>query len=88
MRGLDRRIPEEPPKPILRAFKGENESLFGWKHPREKILKGKSLNKKGIEEENMGAFTQNRLFTSSFFVSLSFDGFLSLRDALVYFLMV
>ena len=28
--------------------------LFGWKHPRAHILKGKSLKKKKIEEEEMG----------------------------------
>ena len=32
------------------------------------------------------AITQNRLFSSSFFVSLSFDDFLPLRDVLVLFL--
>ena len=48
---------------------------------------GKSLNKKEIEENETGlAFTQNRLFSSSFFVSLSFDGYLQLRDVLVLFL--
>ena len=28
--------------------------LLGWKHPRAHILKGKSLKKKKIEEEEMG----------------------------------
>ena len=60
--------------------------LFGWKHPRAHILKGKSLKKKNIEEEEMGAFTQNRFFSSSLFFSLSFDGFLPHRDVLGFVL--
>ena len=34
-------------------LKGRN-PLLGWKHPRAHILKGKSLKKKKIEEEEMG----------------------------------
>ena len=35
-------------------FGGDNKSLFDWKHPRVQILKGKSLKKKDIEENEMG----------------------------------
>ena len=59
------------------------------------ILKWKSLNKKEIKEDGDRikedrAFTQNCLFSSSFFVFFYFlfYDFLSFRDVLVYFLRV
>ena len=61
--------------------------LLGWKHPRAHILKGKSLKKKEIEENEMTLSLKNRLFSSSFFLSFFFfDAFLLLRDVLDLFL--
>ena len=55
--------------------------LLGWKHPRAHILKGKSLKKKKIEEEEM------RLSLKIvYFHPLSFDGFLPHRDVLGFVL--
>ena len=36
------------------SFLKRRSPLLGWKHPRAHILKGKSLKKKKIEEEEMG----------------------------------
>ena len=36
------------------SFLKRRSPLLGWKHPRAHILKGKSLKKKNIEEEEMG----------------------------------
>ena len=59
--------------------------LFGWKHPRAHILKGKSLKKKKIEEEEMGLSLKIVYFHPLIF-SLSFDGFLPHRDVLGFVL--
>ena len=60
--------------------------LLGWKHPRSHILKGKSLKKKKIEEEEMGLSLKIVYFHPLSFFSLSFDGFLSHRDVLGFVL--
>ena len=60
--------------------------LLGWKHPRAHILKGKSLKKKKIEEEEMGLSLKIVYFHPLSFFSLSFDGFLPHRDVLGFVL--
>ena len=71
---------------FLTFLKGRS-PLFGWKHPRAHILKGKSLKKKKIEEEEMGLSLKIVYFHPlSFFFSLSFDGFLPHRDVLGFVL--
>ena len=61
--------------------------LLGWKHPRAHILKGKSLKKKKIEEEEMGLSLKIVCFHPLFFFfSHSFDGFLPHRDVLGFVL--
>ena len=59
--------------------------LFGWKHPRAHILKGKSLKKK-IEEEEMRLSLKIVYFHPLSLFSLSFDGFLPHRDVLGFVL--
>ena len=51
-------------------FKGRS-PLLGWKHPRAHILKGKSLKKKKIEEDETGLS-----FKTVYFHPLSFFLFL------------
>ena len=67
------------------SFLKRRSPLLGWKQPRAHVLKGKSLKKKKIEEEEMGLSLKIVYFHPLFF-SLSFDGFLPLRDVLGFVL--
>ena len=61
--------------------------LLGWKHPREHILKGKSLKKKKIEENEM-TLSLKIVYSHhlSLFLFSFFYAFFSLRYVLELFL--